>query len=322
MTSARWAATMTGVDMTDPFEVRYEVPVSGGALRVARAGPPADEADAVALVVHGVTSSLEVWRAVARELASRTRVCLLAPDLRGRGRSAGLPGPYGIDAHVADLTAVLDDAGAEKAVLVGHSLGGFLVAGLAARHPERVSEVVLLDGGLVVPAPPGADLEEVLEGMIDMALSRSDLTFESVDEYVGSWQMHPAFAQAWNDDVDAYARYEVAGEPGGMRFVVNEPAVRADLAELMYDEASRTAIERVRAPIRLLRAPRGMLNESYPVIPRPIVDGLLAAQPHALVEEVPDVNHYTIALGAGPGPRAVATAIEAAVHDQASSTSR
>ncbi|MCW3065867.1 MAG: alpha/beta hydrolase [Solirubrobacterales bacterium] len=313
---------MTAVDMTDPFDVRYDVPVSGGALRVARGGPRADEADAVALVVHGVTSSLEVWRAVARELGSRTRVCLLAPDLRGRGRSADLPGPYGMAAHVADLLAVLDDAGAEQAVLVGHSLGGFVVAGLAAQHPERVSGVVLVDGGLVVPPPPGGDLGEVLEATIDMALVRSEMTFESVDEYVESWQMHPAFARAWDDDVDAYGRYEVAGDPGDMRFVVSEAAVRADLTELVYDEAARTAVERVRAPIRLLRAPRGMLNESYPVIPRPIVDGLLAAQPHALVEEVPDVNHYTIALGAGPGPRAVATAIEAAVHDQASSTSR
>ena len=308
--------------MSDPFEVRYEVPVAGGALRVARAGPPAEEADAVVLVVHGVTSSLEIWRAVARELSSRSRVCLLAPDLRGRGHSTDLPAPYGIAAHLADLLAVLDDAGAERAVAVGHSLGGFVVASLAATHPERVSGVVLLDGGLVVPAPPVGDLAEVLEGAVDMALFRSQMTFDSVDEYVESWQMHPAFAQAWDDDVEAYGRYEVAGEPGDMRFVVCEKAVRADLTELVYEEATRRAVERVRAPIRLLYAPRGMLNEAYPVIPRPILDAFLASQPDAIVEQVPGVNHYTIALGAGPGPRAVATAIEAAVRDQATSTSR
>jgi pimeloyl-ACP methyl ester carboxylesterase len=308
--------------MSDPFDARYYVPVAGGALRVARAGPPPGEADAVALAVHGVTSSLETWRGVARELAGRTRVCLLAVDLRGRGCSIDLPGPYGIDAHVADLIAVLDDAGAERAVLVGHSMGGFVVTGLASSHPERASDVVLLDGGLVVPPPPFGDLGEVLEGMIDMALARSEVPFESVDEYVESWQMHPAFAQAWDDDVEAYTRYEMRGEPGNTRFVVSEAAVRADLTDLMYHEAARTAIERVTAPIRLLRAPRGMLNEKQPLVPAPIVDAFLAAQPHAVVEEVPDANHYTIAMGAGPGPRAVAAAIEAAVHDQASSTSR
>lgn len=313
---------MTGVRVSDPFEFRYEVPVSGGALQVARAGPQPHEADAVVLAVHGVTSSLEVWRAVARHLAGRTRVCLLAPDLRGRGRSAHLPGPYGIAAQLADLTAVLDDAGAERAVLVGHSLGGFVVAGLAAQRPERVSGVVLLDGGLVVPPPPGEDLDEVLDAMIDAALLRSEMTLESVDEYVESWQMHPAFAQSWDDDVDAYARYEVAGDPGDVHFVVSEAAVRADLTDLMYNEAARTAVERVSAPIRLLRAPRGLFDDPYPVLPRPILDAFLAAQPDAGVEEVAGVNHYTIALGAGPGPGAVATAIEAAVRDQASSTSR
>jgi pimeloyl-ACP methyl ester carboxylesterase len=306
----------------DPYEVRYEVPVAGGALRVARAGPPPHEADVVVLAVHGVTSSLEVWRSVARELTARTRVALLAPDLRGRGRSAELPGPYGIAAHVADLIAVLDHAGADQALLMGHSLGGFLAAGVAAQHPERACGVVLLDGGLVVPPPPDQDLAEVLEAMIDTALVRSEMTVESVDEYVESWKMHPAFAQAWDDDVDAYARYEVAGDPGDMRFVVCEAAVRADLADLVYEEATRTAVERVRAPIRLLRAPRGLLNERYPVVPRPIVDAFLAAQPDAHVEDVADVNHYTIALGAGPGPRAVAAAIDAVLRDQASSTSR
>jgi lipase len=306
---------MTDVRGSDPFDLRYEVPAPGGALRVARAGPPAHEADAVALVVHGVTSSLEVWRAVARHIACRTRVCLLAPDLRGRGRSAHLPGPYGIAAHLADLTAVLDDAGAAQAVLAGHSLGGFVVAGLAAQRPERVSSVVLLDGGLAVPPPPGQDLDEVLDAMIDAALVRSEMTLDSVDDYVEAWQMHPAFAESWDDDVDAYARYEVAGDPGDTHFVVSEAAVRADLTDLMYDEDARTAVERVSAAIRLLRAPRGLFNDPYPVLPRPIVDAFLAAQPDAQVEEVADVNHYTIALGAGPGPNAVATAIEAAVRD-------
>jgi lipase len=321
--SAGAARVMTGVRLSDPFEVRYEVPVSGGALRVARAGPPAREADAVVLAVHGVTSSLEVWRAVARRLAGGpARVCLLAPDLRGRGRSVGLPGPYGMARHRADLIAVLDDAGAEQAVLAGHSLGGFVVAGLAAEHPERISGLVLLDGGLVVPAPLGQDVAEVLEAMIETALVRSEMTFDSVDEYVESWRMHPAFARAWDDDVAAYSRYEAGGDPGAVRLAVCQAAVRADLTDLMYDEVARTAVERVSAPIHLLRAPRGMLNDAYAVIPRPILDAFLAAQPDARVEDVADVNHYTIALGAGPGPRAVATAIEAAVQDQASSAPR
>jgi lipase len=313
---------VTGVAIDDPFDVRYHVPVAGGTLSVARAGPPPREADAVVLAVHGVTSSLEVWRSVARRLPAGARLALLAPDLRGRGHSHDLPGPYGITAHLADLVAVLDDAAVQRAVVVGHSLGGFVAAGLAAEHPERVGAVILLDGGLPVPQPAGEDLQEVLEAMTDTALVRADMAFESVDDYAESWHVHPAFARAWDDDVDAYSRYEAAGDDGNVRLVVSEDAVRADLTDLCYELRTLTAIERVSAPIRVLRAARGMLDQPFPVLPPPIIDAFLATQPDARVDDVRGVNHYTIALGPGPGPHAVVAAIEASVGDQAMSTSR
>src|ERR1700740_976307 len=114
--------------LDDPLSCRLEVPVAGGMLHVARAGTP--DAECVVLAVHGVTGSLMVWRTLARELDER--ICLLAPDLRGRGRSRGLPGPYGLAAHVADLIAGLDHVGASSAVLVGHSMGAFLALRLGA----------------------------------------------------------------------------------------------------------------------------------------------------------------------------------------------
>lgn len=313
---------MTGIALGDPFAVRYDVPVAGGTLRTARSGPPPGEADAVVLAVHGVTSSLEIWRSVARELSARTRLALIAPDLRGRGRSRTLPGPYGITAHLADLIDVLDEAGAPRAIVVGHSLGGFVAAGLAVEHAERVAGLVLLDGGLPVPPMPGSDLDELLEEMFETAFLRSDATCRSLDEYAEAWRAHPAFADGWDDDVDAYSRYEAAGESGDVRLAMSPAAVRADLTDLTYNPRTATAIERASVPTRLLRAARGMHDEPFPLLPRPIVDAFLAARPDALVEEVPDVNHYTIALGAGPGPGAVAAAIEAAAADQATSTSR
>src|SRR5207302_1602620 len=123
----------------DPFHAHFEVPVAGGALNVARSGPLPSACQAVVLAVHGVTASHMAWRTVARELAARTRACLLAPDLRGRGSSAGLPSPYGLATHMSDLTAVMDHAGAERAVLVGHSMGAHIVTRLAAEHPKRAA---------------------------------------------------------------------------------------------------------------------------------------------------------------------------------------
>jgi lipase len=290
----------------DPFAVRFEVPVAGGTLHVARAGPPARTADCVVLAAHGVTASLMTWRSVARELDPG--ICLLAPDCRGRGRSARLPGPYGMAANVADLIAVLDHVGAPSAVLVGHSMGAFVVARLAAEHPERAAGLVLLDAGLPFPAPK--DPDDMLDSAVAHLVMRLAITFPSADQYVQGWRAHPAFANAWNDDVEAYARYDLVDDGLAARCVASAVAVRTDSAEMVLDDANRTALDRVHAPVRLLRAERGLFDDA-PLIPADTLHAFAAAHPSVHVEEVADVNHYTLVMGHSPGPRRVAAAIEA-----------
>ena len=118
---------------------------AGGTLATFRLGDAPGGAGQV-LAVHGITANSRAWLAVARELEGRAT--LLAPDLRGRGASNGLPAPYGMKAYSRDMLAVLDHFELERAVLVGHSLGAYAVARFAADHPERVRAVLLVDGGL------------------------------------------------------------------------------------------------------------------------------------------------------------------------------
>src|ERR1700761_8876745 len=103
-----------------------DVPVAGGSLRVAVW--PGDGPTVV--VPHGITGNLLSWKMVADELAGRVR--LVAPDLRGRAGSAGLPGPYGMAAHAADMVAIADHLGLERVALAGHSMGGFVATETAA----------------------------------------------------------------------------------------------------------------------------------------------------------------------------------------------
>ena len=98
-----------------------------------------------------------------------------------------------------------------------------------------------------------------------------------------------------------------------MRCMVSPAAVRADSADLVHDETLVTAIDRVSAPIHLLHAPRGMFDDD-PLLAGPILDAFRATHPGASLEEVPDVNHYTLAMGSGAGPRRVADALVAAVR--------
>ena len=299
----------------DPFTASESVPLAGGALFVAQAGVRPGDAEVVVLAVHGITASHHSWRPVARELIERhPEVCVLAPDLRGRGRSADVGSPYGIAVHAADVAAILEHLGVAEAVLVGHSMGAFVVARAAADRPELASAVVLVDGGLRIPAPANVEPDALLDAVLGPAIARLQMTFASPEEYIAFWQAHPALAGRWNDDIEAYVRADLAGEAGVYRSVVNEAAVRTDGTELLRDADTLEAAGRVRAPLWLLRAPRGLLDDPNPLIPQAVRDSFAEAQPGATLEDVPDVNHYTIILGSGA--RTVADAIEAAIANR------
>jgi pimeloyl-ACP methyl ester carboxylesterase len=310
----------------DPFVTRFELPVAGGQLNVARAGPPRRRAEGVVVALHGITASHMAWRAAARALVAENGICVLAPDLRGRGRSAGLPGPYGFAAHLADLLALLDRIAAPQIVLAGHSMGAYVAARFAAEYPERVSSLVLVDGGPPIPVPADKDPDEVLTATLGPAAKRLDQTFPTRADYVAMWREHPAFAAAWNPDIEAFVNYDVESardveHPNAVRSVVSPDAVQTNGRELLLDETTRTALDRVLAPVRLLRAPRGLLDDDRPLIPDDVLAEFAAAHPNAHVEIVPDTNHYTILLGPGPGPSRVAAAVRAAVNDAAGPSS-
>jgi lipase len=294
----------------DPFDVTFEVPVAGGKLNVARAGPPATAAKRVAIAAHGMTPALMTWRTVARRLDED--ICLLAPDLRGRGRSANLPGPYGMAAHVADLIAVLDHVGAPSAVLVGHSIGAYAVERLAGDHPERATAVVLLDSGLPFSAPGVS--EEIIGVGVGRAMLPLAVTYPSVERAVQAYRTHPAMVEDWDDDVEAYVRYNLAERGGSVRLGASPAAVRTDATDMAVDDANGTALDRVGAPVHLLRAERGLFNDA-PVISEDQLREFAGTYPWVRIEEVPGSNHYTVVIGPGPGPYRVAAAIEELCRD-------
>jgi lipase len=291
----------------EPFRSHFRVPVSGGTLTVARAGRPPGAGANTVLALHGMSGTYAMYRTVARDLAhAASRVCLLAPDLRGRGRSAGLPGPYGMAAHVSDLIAVLDHAGVERAIVTGSSMGSNIAARLADDHPERVAAVLLLDSGLpiVVDAfDSGPDEEHADEppGLFD----RFERTFPTVDDYLAYWRAHPALAGAWNEDVEVMVHNDFVVDEDGVRPVANIDAVMADVRDLVADGRTWTAVTRLSMPVHLLRAERG-LHDDEPLIPLPELRDFLTGHPHVTVDLVPDVNHFTLVTGAGPGPHRVA----------------
>jgi abhydrolase domain-containing protein 6 len=105
----------------------------------------ADRPDAKTVVlVHGFTGSKENWYRVARQLKGRYRVVM--PDLPGWGQSERKAGEdYGYMLQSARLAEFIATISEKPVALIGHSMGGGITAATAARAPERVSHVGLID---------------------------------------------------------------------------------------------------------------------------------------------------------------------------------
>jgi lipase len=270
-----------------------DIPVAGGSLRVAAwpgTGSPV-------LAIHGITSSSRSWPFLAVALGRP----VLAPDLRGRGRSNGLPGPVGMAAHAEDCAAVIRHLADQPVVVVGHSMGGFVATVLAARHPDLVSALVLVDGGL--PFPP-ADAEATMAGLapIKQRLLRS----YTREEYRGWFRAHPAFARDWTPEAEEYADYDLPDDPG--RPSADPEAVEADQVDMVRGTAFSEAIEQQTHPRVFLHAGRGFADDPPGLYPQATVDAFATRWPDLDVRRVEDDNHYTIVLSRR-GAAAVAAAV-------------
>ncbi len=282
---------------------------------------PPDETGSlpVVLAAHGITANALSWSVLARELTGRARV--LAPDLRGRADSRSVAGGYGLGVHADDLVSVLDRVGVERAVVVGHSMGAFVAALCAARHPDRVAAAVLVDGGAAFPPPAGhdsADVDALLQAVIGPAMARLSMTFETPQDYLDFWSGHPAVGPALagptGDDVRAYLLHDlVPGDDGSLRSSCVLEAVRTDGGQVLLDAQAHAAVgDAVAAgvPVTLLWAARGLMDE-----PQGLYDTtrLAALDLPEGVQVVPvaDCNHYTVVLDPAAVQRVAAAVLSA-----------
>ncbi len=115
----------------DGVEIYYEVHGDG---------PPL-------LLTHGYSSTSAMWQGQVAALSKRHRLVLW--DMRGHGQSdyPSDPASYSEALTVADMAALLDTLGAEKAIVGGLSLGGYMSLAFYRAHPERVRALLVIDTG-------------------------------------------------------------------------------------------------------------------------------------------------------------------------------
>ena len=169
------------------------------------------------LALHGLTGHGKRWERLAVDQLPQARV--IAPDLRGHGR-AGWEPPWNFEAIVADLVSVL--AG-EPAVVVGHSFGGAVALHLAARHPELVRSLVLLDPAIALDP---ADLLEVATATVESP-DYTDVPEARADKLAGAWgELDPALLEI------ELAEHLVPTHDGRVGWRMSIPAITAYWSEL------------------------------------------------------------------------------------------
>jgi lipase len=275
-------------------ETRFLVPVAGGNLAVFRYGP---ESGKPILVIHGITSSNRAWQCFAGSLVPHG-YSLYAVDLRGRGDSNSLPGPFGMTVHAEDMAAVLDFFKFFSIDVIGHSMGGAVAVALLGIAPNRVSRVVLIDGGIPLTLPADVTMEQFMPLILGPALARLAMTFESHQAYRAFWKSQAAFAKGWTAVLDEYVDYDLRGEAPAMRPSTNPRAVEEDSRDLFSDSID-TILRNLNREVLMLRAVRGLQNEEKPLYPEAAIKAALSNYPRVKVVTVPDVNHYDILLEQG-----------------------
>lgn len=268
------------------------IAVQGGNLRVGIWGPDEQETPTI-LAIHGVTASHRAWSSLAEQLPG---VRIIAPDLRGRGRSNNLPGPYGMAVHADDLAKVLDQCSSTPVLVVGHSMGAFVSLVLAHRHPVQVSSVLLIDGGLPLNVAPELSNEEIVQAVLGPAAERLKMEFISSSQYHDYWRVHPAFAEHWSPGVEDYLNYDLQGQAPHLRPSTSYAALADDTADLHRGTALVTALAQLSHAALFLQAPRGLFDEVPGLYQDDYVARCAETLPRFRAQQVPDTNHYTIVM--------------------------
>jgi pimeloyl-ACP methyl ester carboxylesterase len=255
------------------------------------------------VTVHGITANAWTWAPMARILDGQMRV--IAIDVRGRGRSADAPAPYGIIQHADDVALVIKSFNVGPVVLAGHSMGTYIAMVCAERHPELISRLVLVDGAVAIPLPAGLDAQAALDRTLGPSLARLQQSWPHPQAYKEMWEAHPAFAAGLTPEMEKYAMDDLIQSDQGWISKVNEEAVRADGADLLLNETVRSSLDRQTHPITMIRAELGILAQPTPFIP---AEYMTQYRQHTWVT-IPHSNHYDVLMGE-QGARAVAKAAQ------------
>lgn len=165
------------------------------------------------LLLHATGFHARCWDQVVAALPENLHV--VAPDLRGHGRSFRPVTLYDWSKIAGDVLALVANLHSGPLFAVGHSMGGFLAALAAATLPDRFSGLLLVDPVLMPPEYYHLKASETLRDPGDHPVSRRRNAWESVEQMTDRFAERPPYS-GWTSQVLAdYCRFGLVSAPDG-----------------------------------------------------------------------------------------------------------
>ena len=238
---------------------------------------------APALALHGLASSAHWYDIVAPLLKDRFRI--IAPDQRGHGQTTQGNEGYGWHSVASDAVGLLDMLEIEKAIVFGHSWGGNVAVGLAAHYPERVSALVMIDGGFFSPQMlPGATWEAFSQRLSPRDVSGTRAEFLS--------RMSGQLAVCWNAEIERIVQTMVY-EQDGQIYDILRPENQAQVIRAMWDDPASELWPKIECPALIVPAGPSpeRANTDFARTRKRMVELAAAGIPNSRVHWVADTIH-------------------------------
>lgn len=232
------------------------------------------------LALHGLRSYAHTWETVADALARDHWV--IAPDFRGRGDSDWDPDrDYFTNAYVSDVEALVDHLGLQQFAIIGHSMGGSVAYAYAARHPDRVSKLIVEDIG------PGSSTATSGAERIIREMNSTPTDFDSIEAVHAYWR---SIRPDIGDEALASRIAHTVREVGDGRWAWKLDMAGIAAARLSGDPAGPVdlwqCVESLRCPTLVIRGGQSDF------LPERICVEMAARQPLVRWAEVPGAGHY------------------------------
>jgi len=236
------------------------------------------------IALHGLASSSQWYMRLASHMKQSYKI--LAPDQRGHGETSQISSGFDWDTLSSDIISLMDYEHIDKAVIVGHSWGGHVASNVAAKYSNRVSHLIMIDGGF-------QDGHLLPNSSWDVFRHRFAPRDVSGNRQQFLERMKSNLSMCWDEDLEETVLSMVYEDSHGTIQDRLRPDNHSQLLRTMWEEPPSVVLPQIICPTLIVAA--GPLpdraNSEFARMREVMITAASKALPNGEVHWVPDTIH-------------------------------